>query len=757
MSRIVQKTSDQESLESWARHPDAANLQTLVERYLGLVHSSALRRTGDAAQAAEVTCAVFLVLSGRSTRLRKNTVLAGWLFRVTALACRKLRPGRIGLLRRLRERISHKARPPFPPEANLWQRLAPQIDRALDRLRTNQRNAVLLCAFLHHDLASAAKILRTSERRVERRLQRGLKNLTNLLRLCPAPPNPTALAAACATEGCAAAFPEDLSLDIVRSIQANRGQPPSLKLARRTLHTLAWMRWRRRFLVGWATLSVLIALLGGIALYIDSFSGYSRLISEATLWSIRFWAWRVAESPQPWPTHPATVPLDATTLRDPQDLYRTTNIWLAHLSFTPDQWHALEFKRIDPMPHAIRPDGMRLMRNPQARRSGVLGVLGFEFDWTHANFEFGGLPFTNVAARVKGNLRSLSLPHRAYKVDLNKFVPGQKLAGLDELSFNSLLWDYSCLAEPLAYEFFRDAGLPAPRTAYAWLTTTVTTQWERKPLGLFVMVEAVDNEFVAARFGSKATPLFKPVTYNLFEFLGHNWSAYAPIYDLKTKADPEQRQRLIDFARLVSSAADPEFAARLGDFLDLDQFARFLAAQVLLPNYDGLLSNGQNFYLYLDPRSNKFGFIPWDLDAAWGMSWIATTAEEARASIWHPWMGQNRFLERLLALDDFRRLYRSHLEDFLARLYQPDRLHRRIDEIAAVIRPPIAAQSAFRLDKFEQTVGLKPIHPSPGENPNTLNWPAPDLKHFIQKRATSVRHQLDGTSSGLILKYPKGN
>jgi hypothetical protein len=52
------KSSDRECLESWARHRDADSLQTLVERYLAFVYSSALRRTGDAAQAAEVTRAV---------------------------------------------------------------------------------------------------------------------------------------------------------------------------------------------------------------------------------------------------------------------------------------------------------------------------------------------------------------------------------------------------------------------------------------------------------------------------------------------------------------------------------------------------------------------------------------------------------------------------------------------------------------------------------------------------------------------------
>src|SRR5437762_12682664 len=115
----VPRNSDRECLESWARHRDADSLQTLVERYLGFVHSSALRRTGDAAQAAEVTRAVFLVLARRARRLQKKTVLAGWLFHVTAVACRKLTRKRFGRLRWLWQWISRKPRPALPPDPTL--------------------------------------------------------------------------------------------------------------------------------------------------------------------------------------------------------------------------------------------------------------------------------------------------------------------------------------------------------------------------------------------------------------------------------------------------------------------------------------------------------------------------------------------------------------------------------------------------------------------------------------------------------------
>jgi RNA polymerase sigma factor (sigma-70 family) len=747
--------TDRACLEAWRRDPGAESLRPLVDRYAAFVYSSAYRRTGSADHAGEVTRAVFLVLARRARKLRKKIVLVGWLFLVTALACRKL----LGRSRRARwwQRLWRRPRSEFPPDAPLWTRLALELDTAMDRLPAAQRDAVLLRILFNQDLAAVARTLRTSERRAAKRAQRGLQRLQRRLRRRGVPAEIEPLAQVCSAEGCAAPVPEELAASILASIDATAGRRLKLKLARRVLKTLAWARWRRRFAIGLPTLSVLLAILGGIAWHVDSLTGHSRLISTFIVWSVRYnliTSPGLTEPARPWPTHAATPRLDASAVRGAQDLYHTTNIWLAHLSFTREQWKALAPKSIGPMPNFVRPDGTWLLRNPKAARSGLLGVLGYEFDWTHAGFEFGGVPFANVAVRVKGNVGALCGPKQAYKVDLNRFAKGQKLAGLDELTFNNLFWDYSCLGEALGYEFFRDAGVPAPRTAYAWLSTSVAQRWDRKPWGLYLLLESVNQSFAAERFGSKLAPLFKPVTYDLFKHLGDDWSAYAGIYDVKTQATPEQQRRVIEFARLVSSASAAEFAARVGDFLDVDEFARFLAAEVLLSNYDSILANGQNFFMYLDPRSNKFGFIPWDLDSAWGEFWLGSKAELERASIWHPWVGENRFIERVMAVEEFRRVYRAHLEDFLARLFVPDRLARRIDELAAVLHDPVAANSAFRLDKFEQAVGLKPLKSSPGETSFRLDHPPHLIKRFVEARAKSVRRQLDGKSAGLIVKPP---
>ena len=53
-----------------------------------------------------------------------------------------------------------------------------------------------------------------------------------------------------------------------------------------------------------------------------------------------------------------------------------------------------------------------------------------------------------------------------------------------------------------------------------------------------------------------------------------------------------QKRRVIDFARLLTSGDDATFARRLPEFLDVDEFARFMAVTVWLSNTDSILIFG---------------------------------------------------------------------------------------------------------------------------------------------------------------------
>jgi spore coat protein H len=450
------------------------------------------------------------------------------------------------------------------------------------------------------------------------------------------------------------------------------------------------------------------------------------------------------------------------------ELYNPTNVWTVHLRFTADEWKALEPKRAEgaggfgPMADLGGRDSM--LQGAPGKRNGLSSsMMGLEFGYVHADLELGGITFTNVGVRYKGNgtyMESQGGNKRPLKADLNKFVKGQKLAGHTTLDFQNNTTDAGMMNDTLAYRLFRDAGVPAPRTTYAKVYVDAPGAHTNTYFGLYTMPENVDAAFAKDRFGVKGGLILKPVTSKLFSDLGDDWSKYETPYDPKTKPVELQKKRLIEFAKFVSHADDADYAKRLSDFIDLDGFARYLAVNVWLANFDSILDMGQNFYLYLDPRSNKFTFIPWDLDHSFGTFGMKGSQEEReQLSIMHPWTGTNRFLERTFALGDFSKRYRAELERINTTLAKPERLQAQVDEVGAAIRDAVAEEGADKRQRFEQSVaGQNPTAGGAGGNSRGpgnrgggggFGFPASKpIKAFVVARSASVTDQLAGKSKG---------
>jgi spore coat protein CotH len=310
------------------------------------------------------------------------------------------------------------------------------------------------------------------------------------------------------------------------------------------------------------------------------------------------------------------------------------------------------------------------------------------------------------------------------KVDLNKNVKGQKLAGLTTINFQNNITDAGWMNEVLAYRLYRDAGALAPRTAYAQVYLTIEDQAEKRYLGLYSISENVDENFAEDRFGTRKGAIFKPSTQELFTDWGADWGAYNQSYDPKTDLTDAQKQRVIAFGRLVSKATDEEFAAQIGDYLDLDDFARYFAVLAWIANHDSLLQNGQNFYTYLHPDTNRMHFIAWDQDFSFGNG----RNFSAGWSIHSAWTGNNRFLSRVFAVDAFRSRYLARMVEFSERLFVPDRFAQQVAQIGPAIRPSIELEGKEWLTAFDDVVaGRSGIVP------------------YVASRAKFVRGELEKT------------
>jgi hypothetical protein len=267
-------------------------------------------------------------------------------------------------------------------------------------------------------------------------------------------------------------------------------------------------------------------------------------------------------------------------------------------------------------------------------------------------------------------------------------------------------------------------------------------------------VEDVDSSFAALHFNAKHGVIFKPVTPSLFSDLGDDWSKYKQTYDPKTSLSDEQKQRVIELCRLVSHADDQDFAAKIADFIDLPEFARFMAVMVFLADMDGILGPGQNLYLYLHPKTHRLEFIPWDQDHSFGQFPMrGTQKQRENLNVLKPWDGENYFLERMYKLDNFKQLYLTSLKEFSTTLFKPQRFYQQVDELAPVIRPAVAEESQEKLTVFDAVVAGGNVPARFGGPPfGRSGDPVKSIKGFVKERAQSLTEQLSGKSQGLIIE-----
>src|SRR5215831_9110593 len=165
---------DYQLLRRYADDGSEAAFGELVGRYVNLVYSTALRRTGgDAHQAQDVAQIVFTDLARKAGSLPEKVVLAGWLHRATQYAASQLR--RSEQRRRARE---HEAMNAFDPDTPTdWHWIRPLLDEALDQLGQTDRDALLLRFFEQRSLAEVGRALGSNEDAARKRISRALDKL----------------------------------------------------------------------------------------------------------------------------------------------------------------------------------------------------------------------------------------------------------------------------------------------------------------------------------------------------------------------------------------------------------------------------------------------------------------------------------------------------------------------------------------------------------------------------------------------------
>ena len=414
-------------------------------------------------------------------------------------------------------------------------------------------------------------------------------------------------------------------------------------------------------------------------------------------------------------------------------------------------------------------------RRSRPRPPGGMMGPGTKYTYVKATMIVDGERFNGVGLRFKGNSSfrfAGDRPRKPFKVDTNRFTEALRFRGRTKLNFSNSFKDPTYLKEKVGYEVYREAGLPTPGVGWVRIYLTIEGELENEPLGLYVLVEQVDDDFIETRLGgaSKDSLLMKPEGVRDLEYLGDDPGRYDERYDIKE--GKENRKLLLRFAellRLIESGSDEEFSRRIGERVDLENVAGYLAATALLTSLDSFVATPHNYYLLVDAADGKLKVLPWDVNEAFATFTLGRTPESLmRWNIERPWTTRRRLLERLFELEGFRASYLSKVRTLLSTSFTRQKLFARLDKLRDVVEPHLANDAYGEgvdglvrgLEGKRELDAKRGLDADKGPPRRPREESRPDqrrrrprgrsiaVKTFIEGRIDSVRRQLAGEEKG---------
>lgn len=172
--------TDRELIGQYVESASQQAFGDLVRRHAGWVYACARRKVRDAHSAEDVTQAVFILLSQNAKKLQGYQRLTAWLFKATHYCSANVLKQQARRHRHEREAAMRQQLATAGGPAN-WEEIWPVLDEAVRKLRSADREAVLLRFYQGMSLSELAGAIGTGEDAAKKRVQRAVERLRGLL------------------------------------------------------------------------------------------------------------------------------------------------------------------------------------------------------------------------------------------------------------------------------------------------------------------------------------------------------------------------------------------------------------------------------------------------------------------------------------------------------------------------------------------------------------------------------------------------
>ncbi len=465
-------------------------------------------------------------------------------------------------------------------------------------------------------------------------------------------------------------------------------------------------------------------------------------LAAATLAAVAFalrGTGHAAESPVPAKAAASSSPIDRELARR-DGPYGLTRVHELHLNISRPEWDALKTTVVQGGRGAANGAGAGGGESDRTdsttgRSYHIGGGFGGYFPWVHADLKFDDeAEIKDIGLRHKGNSSYTAAQGRLHsnlKLKTDFFGAKGSLDGDKTVNLSAGPVDPARLRETLSLALFRAAGVPAPRTAYVEVSLTVPGLQNHTLVGTYTMIENVNKGFAKDFFPPGEGLLLKPERAGRYGIPApaSSWAAMIDTYRPQREATPHEQQRMMEFTNLVHQPDVKVFREKIGQYLDIDNFLRFIAVNALLVNMDSFLGGTHNYFLYLDPKDDRIRFIPWDMDRSFGRMGRGGTNLSMRT----PFTSDNPLIYWLLDDPAILARYRAIVLEILRDVFNQTELTKLLTAVQAAVAPPLAREySAKRLR---------------GEGGYTTGGDG-GIAAFIEDRLYYVNEQLAGRSPG---------
>ncbi|MGA2854321.1 MAG: TIGR03435 family protein [Verrucomicrobiota bacterium] len=241
-------------LKQYAECRSETAFAALVERYVHLVYSTALRQVGNPSHAEEIAQAVFIILTRKAKSLGPGTILSGWLYQTARLTAANFL--RSEIRRQQREQEAYMESLLNDPAPNVWRQIAPLLDDAMGCLSESDRNVVVLRFFQNKSAAEIGDALGLDASTAQKRITRAVGRLRKFFAGRGMAHSAELIAGAISSNSVQAA-PVGLAATIsAAAVKSSAVAASTLTLVKGALKLMAWTKAKTAVVAG---LTVLIA------------------------------------------------------------------------------------------------------------------------------------------------------------------------------------------------------------------------------------------------------------------------------------------------------------------------------------------------------------------------------------------------------------------------------------------------------------------------------------------------------------------